>query len=229
MYEIWYDVYDKDGNLISTGPSGFSTTASSSLSISELRAFAINDTKIILALATVSNSWFNEYYRASVVTENDDGIVEVPQPLGKKNLVVPEDTDTEPVNEIIDFTTENLELGFNIKTNKIDTDKFTPEVREMVKTIHLNDLVIVAKEGARQGKYRVGISLPSYNKYDYSFGDEPIYFYTNGATLNWRCTNPEKLEEGIYNQLYVIDGKYVYITVKVIESPDNNSATTVVF
>ncbi len=229
MYEIWYDIYNKDGQLISTGPSGFSTTASSSLSISELRAFAINDTKIILALATVSNSWFNEYYRSSVVTENDDGIVEVPQPLGKKNLVMPEDTDTEPINDVIDFSADELELGFNIKSNIIDTDKFTPEVREMVKTIHLNDLVIVAKEEAQQGNYRVGISLGNYNNYDYSFGDEPIYFYTNGATLNWRCSNPEKLEAGTYNQLYVINGMYIYVTVKVIEPPSNNSATTVMF
>lgn len=36
MYEIWYDIYDKDGQLISTGASDFSTVASSSLYTKEL-------------------------------------------------------------------------------------------------------------------------------------------------------------------------------------------------
>ena len=229
MYEIWYDVYDKDGTLISTGPSGFSTTASSSLTISELRAFAINDTKIILALATVANSWFNEYYRASVVTENDDGIVEVLQPLGKKNLVVPEDTDTEPVNEVIDFTAEDLEIGFNIKENIIGTDKLTSELREQVNSIYLNDITVVAKEETVRGRWKIGFSLPSFQKYDYSFGEEPIYFYTNGRTLNWSCANPENLTPGTYEQMLYIDGKSFYVTVKVIEPPSNDSTSIVVF
>ncbi len=229
MYEIWYDIYDKDGMLVTTGASDFSTVASSALYTLPIRAFVINDTKILLCLSTLSNSWVNEYYRVAVVNENDDGIIEVPQPLGKKNLVVPEDTDTEPVNSVVDFAAEDLELGFNIKENIIGTDKLTSVLREQVNSIYLNDITVVAKEGSVRGRWTIGFSLPTYHKNDYSFGEEPIYFYTNGKTLNWSCANPENLTPGTYEQMLYIDGKSFYITVKVIKPPSNDSASIVVF
>lgn len=229
MYEIWYDIYDKDGTLVTTGASDFSTVASSALYTLPIKAFVINDTKIIMCLSTLSNSWANEYYRVAVVTENDEGIVEVPQPLGKKNLVVPEETDTEPVSDVVDFAADDLALGFNIKKDIIGTDKLTSKLREQVNSIHLSDITIVAKEGTVRGRWNTGITLPSYNYYDYSFGEEPIYIHTNGKTLNWSCANPENLTPGTYEKMYWIDGKGFYIIIKVIAPPSNDSATTVVF
>lgn len=229
MYEIWYDIYDKDGTLISTGPSGFSTTASSSLYVSALRAFVINDTKIILALATVSNSWFNEYYRAAVVTENDDGIVEVPQPLGKKNILTSEDADTTPIDEVVDFAADDLPLAFNIKENVVGTDKFNPDLREQVNTIRLDGVVIVTKEGYISGKQNTGVTLDTFDEYDYTFGDSPVRIYTNGQYLCWYCSEPENLKEGTYNVSYSIGDITICGVVKVIAPPTNDSATTVVF
>lgn len=229
IYEIWYDIYDKDGRLLSTGASDYSKEASSTLSTMPVRGFVINDTKIILCLSSLGNSWFSEYYRSTVVTENESGIIEVAQPLGKKNILSPENTDTEPVKDVLDFAADNLELGFNIRNNIIDTGKFTPALREQINAVHLNDVVIIAKNGAVSGRQNAGTSLESYNKYDYSFGGEPIYFYTNGSNFNWLCTEPENLEPGIYDKTYEIGGKSIYITIKVIAPPSDNHAVTVVF
>ena len=231
MYEIWYDIYDKDGQLISTGASDFSTVASSSLYTTPILGFVVNDTKFVLCLEMLDNSWSNEYFRAAIVTENDEGIVEVPQPIGKKNIVPPNNSETIPVNSSVDFATDNLPLGFNIKENIIGANKLTSELREQVNSIHLEPITIVTKEGSVRGKWSTGISLPSYNNHDYSYssGDAEIYFHSNGRTFNWSCSHPEKLIPGTYNKSYYVDGKTFYIKVNIIAPPSNDSATTVVF
>ena len=229
LYEVWYDIYSEDGTLLSTGASGFATYASSSFYTSELRAFVINDTKLILALADLDNSWFNEYYRASVVTENDAGIVEVPMPLGKKTILPPNNTDTVPANNSVDFTAEDLTLGFNIKNNIIGTDKFNPDLRGQINTIRLDGIVIVAKEGYTSGKQNVGVTLEAFDEYDYTFGNAPVRLYSNGQYFCWYCVAPEKLEEGTYNVSFSIGDLTVCAVVKVIIPPGNDSAATVVF
>lgn len=231
MYEIWYDIYDKDGQLISTGASDFSTVASSSLRTTPLQGFVINDTKIILCLSSLDNDWFNEYFRAAVVTENEDGILEVPLPIGKKNIVAPGSSETIPVSSTVDFALDDLSLGFNIKENIIGANKLTSGLREQVNSIRLDPITIVIKEGSVRGKWNTGISLPSYNNHDYSYssGDTSVYFHSNGSTFNWSCSNPEKLIPGTYHKMYYVDGKSFYVKVNIIAPPSNDSATTVVF
>ena len=229
-YEIWYDIYSASGILLSTGATGFSTNESS-LYKSVIRAFVINDTKIIMCVDNLSNSWINEYYRAAVVTENEDGIIEVPRPIGKKNIVAPGSSETIPVSSTVDFASDDLALGFNIKENIIGTNKLTSGLREQVNSIRLDPITIVIKEGSVRGKWNTGISLPSYNNHDYSYssGDTSVYFHSNGSTFNWSCSNPEKLIPGTYHKMYYVDGKSFYVKVNIIAPPSNDSETTVVF
>lgn len=229
LYEIWYDIYDKDGTLLTTGASSFSTYASSTLYTLPTKVFVINDSKMIIALESLSTTWYNEYYRAAIVTENDEGIIEVPQPLGKKNILTPDSADTEPTEDVIDFAAEELELGFNIKENVLGTDKFNPELREQINTIRLDSIVIVAEAGYISGKQNTGVTLASFDEYDYSFGNSAVRFYSNGQYLCWYCDETENLKEGTYNINYPIGDLTVCAIVKVITPPSNDSYTTVVF
>lgn len=229
MYEIWYDIYDKDGTLLSTGASDFSTVASSALYTTPIRAFVVNDTKIILCLSTLSNSWSNEYYRVAVVNENDDGIVEIPMPIGKKNIVPPDSADTTPTENVVDFAADNLELGFNVKDNVLDTDNLNPQLREQVNTIRLDGIAILTNKDYVSGKQNTGVTLENFDEYDDAFGDSSVRFYSNGQYLCWYCDEPEKLKEGTYNVNYTIGDLTVCTVIKVIDPPANDSATTVVF
>lgn len=228
-YEIWYDIYDENGVKISTGPSGYSIGASAQRYCPKIRFFVMNDTKVILTTDDLEYDVMEEYYRAAVVTENDEGIVEVPIPIGKKNIVAPDGADTVPTERVVDFASDDLELGFNVKENILGTDKFTPELREQINTIRLDSIVIVAKEGYISGKQNTGVTLSGFDEYEHSFGNSPVRFYSNGQYLCWYCDEPEKLNEGTYNVSYPIGELTICAVVKVITPPSNDSYTTVVF
>lgn len=228
-YEIWYDIYSADGTKISTGASGYSLGSSSQRYCPSIRVFVVNDTKILLCLDSLEYSWMEEYYRASVATENDEGIVEIPNPIGKKTITTPTDADTVPTDDVVDFAADDLKLGFNIKNNIIGEEKLNPELKEFVNVIRLDSIVIVAKQGSISGVQNAGVDIGTFDENDYSFGNTPIRIYTNGQNFCWYCTEPENLEVGTYNTCYPTDDKLVYVTIKVISPPTNDAYTTVVF
>lgn len=228
-YEIWYDIYDENDVKISTGPSGYSIGASGQRYCPKVRFFVINDTKVILTVDDLEYDWIEEYYRASVVTENDEGIVEIPMPIGKKNITPPDSADTTPTEDVVDFAADNLELGFNVKENVLGTENLNPELREQVNTVRLDGIVILKNKNYISGKQNTGITLKSFDEYDDSFGNTSVRFYSNGQYLCWYCDEPEKLKEGTYNVSYNIGDLNVCAIVKVIAPPTNDSATTVVF
>ena len=228
-YEIWYDIYDENDVKISTGPSGYSIGASGQRYCPKVRFFVINDTKVLLTTDDLEYDVIEEYYRAAVVTENDEGIVEIPMPIGKKNITPPDSADTTPTEDVVDFAAENLELGFNVKENVLDTENLTPELREQVNTIRLDSIVILNNKDYVSGKQNTGVTLETFDEYDDSFGNTPVRFYSNGQYLCWYCDQPEKLKEGIYNINYQVGQLTICGVVKVIAPPTNNSATTVVF
>ena len=228
-YEIWYDIYSADGTKISTGASGYALGSSAQRYCPSIRVFVVNDTKILLCLDSLEYSWMEEYYRASVATENDEGIVEIPNPIGKKTITTPTDADTVPTDDVVDFAADDLKLGFNIKNNIIGEEKLNPELKEFVNVIRLDSIVIVAKPGSISGVQNAGVDIGAFDENDYSFGNTPIRIYTNGQNFCWYCTEPENLEVGTYNTCYPTDDKLVYVTIKVIASPTNDAYTTVVF
>ena len=228
-YEIWYDIYSADGTKISTGASGYALGASAQRYCPSIRVFVVNNTKILICLDSLEYDWMEEYYRASVATENDDGIVEIPNPVGKKTIVSPKEADTVPTDDVVDFAADDLNFGFNVKENILGTNKLTPELREQVNTIRLDSIVIVAEDEYISGKQNTGITLSSFDKYDYTFGNSPVRVYSNGQYLCWYCDEPENLKEGTYNVSYVIGEITVCAVVKVITPPTNDSTTTVVF
>lgn len=228
-YEIWYDIYSADGTKISTGASGYALGSSAQRYCPSIRVFVVNDTKILICLDSLEYSWMEEYYRASVATENDEGIVEIPNPIGKKNIVSPNSADTIPTKDVVDFVADNLELGFNVKENVLGTENLNPQLREQINTIRLDGIVILTNRDYVSGKQNTGVTLETFNEYDYSFGDSPVRFYSNGQYLCWYCDEPEKLTEGTYNVNYLIGDLTVCGILKVIAPPSNNSTTTVVF
>ncbi len=228
-YEIWYDIYSADGTKISTGASGYSLGSSSQRYCPSIRVFVVNDTKILICLDSLEYSWMEEYYRASVATENDEGIVEIPNPIGKKTIMTPSNADTVPTEDVVDFAADDLKLGFNIKNNIIGEEKLNPELKEFVNVIRLDSIVIVAKPGSISGVQNAGVDIGAFDENDYSFGNTPIRIYTNGQNFCWYCTEPENLEVGTYNNCYPTDDKLVYVTIKVIAPPTNDAYTTVVF
>lgn len=228
-YEIWYDIYSADGTKLSTGASGYSLGASSQRYCPSIRAFVMNDTKAIICLNSLDYEWMEEYYRASVVTENDEGIVEVPMPIGKKTITTPSGADTVPTDNVVDFAADDLKLGFNIKNNVIGEEKLNPELKEFVNVVRLDSIVIVAKPGSISGVQNAGVDIGAFDENDYSFGNTPIRIYTNGQNFCWYCTEPDNLEIGTYNTCYPTDDKLVYVTIKVIAPPANDAYTTVVF
>ena len=68
LAELWYNVYNKDGTLSATGPTGYSAQFGSSY---ELLAFAVNNSKFVVCLADIGKSFLEEYYRVAVVQESD--------------------------------------------------------------------------------------------------------------------------------------------------------------
>lgn len=226
-YEIWYNIYNPDGTLKATGPTGYSLT--SSYGPEELFAWTINDSKFVVCRNKLNNSFLKEYYRATVVEENETGEVVSKIDLGEKNIMPPDTSDTEVVQSRIDFTSTELPLGYNIKDNVIDSDKLDVMLRDQVNSIRLNDIVILTNAGYQSGEQNTGISLDTYSDYDYSFGSSYIRFYTNGQYFRWYCYSPEELTPGTYSKTLEIGDKTIYVTFKIVEPPTNEGSTTVVF
>ena len=229
LYEIWYNIYNTDGTLKASGPTGYSTYFSSSSSKFDLIAWAVNDSKFIVAPANLNNTFYKEYYRVAVVEETDTGEIFSKVDLGEKNITPPEASDTEVIQSKINFASSDLPLGYNIKDNVIDSGKLDVMLRNQVNSIRLNDIVIIAKEGYISGEQNTGVTLSSYSNYDYSFGDSYIRLYTNGQYFRWYCYYPEDLYAGTYDMTLQIGDKAIYVTIKIIEPPTNEGKTTVVF
>lgn len=230
LYEIWYTIKNADGTTRSKGPTGYSTTFSSSFDTYDLMSIAVNNSKFVVCVNQVGHSFIKEYYRVAVVEETLSGeIIGGGGSIGTKNITPPNTTDTEPVQSSIDFAQEDLPLGYNIRNNVIDSGKLDSSLRQQVNSIRLNDIVILKKSGYVSGSQNAGVSLTSYSTYDYTFGSNYIRFYTNGQNFLWYCYYPETLAVGTYYKTFYIGDKTVYVTIKVIVPPTNNGTTTVVF
>lgn len=230
IYEIWYNIKNPDGTVKSRGPTGYSTTFSSSFDTFNLMSIAINNSKFVVCVNQVGHSFIREYYRVAVVEETISGeIISGGGSIGTKNITPPNTTDTEPALSSIDFAQEDLPLGYNIRNNVIDSGKLDVDLRQQVNSVRLNDIVILKKSGYVSGSQNTGTSLPYYSNYDYSFGSNYIRFYSNGQNFLWYCYYPETLSVGTYNKTYYIGDKTIYVTIKVIAAPTNSGTTTVVF
>lgn len=225
--ELYIEVYDKSGNIMSTTRTGWIRT---NYEDSNVFCYPVNNTKVIVTLGRMQNSDYFEFYRAGVVNETEEGeIGGFGSSGGTKNLTPPDTADTEPVQYSIDFDKTDLPIGFNIKDNVVEDNKLSPELRDQINAIRLNDIVILKKEQYQSGTQNAGTTLKSFSQYDYSMGNTGVYVYTNGQNFNWYCTEPEKLAEGTYNRTYNIGEKTVYVTFKIVQPPSNDGVTTVVF
>ena len=227
--ELWYNIYNADKTMRATGPTGYSGYFGSSYDRPDLIAWAVNNSKFIVCLGEIGNSFLKEYYRVAVVTETDTGEIVSSVELGEKNIIPPTDADTEIVQSTIDFGASDLPIGYNIKDNVIDSGKLNAILRDQVNSIRLNDIVILAKEGYQSGSQNTGVTLGSYSTYDYSFGSTYVRLYTNGQYFRWYCYYPENLTPGTYTKSIAVGDKTVYVTIKVICPPSNEGSTTVVF
>lgn len=233
VYELWYYIYNPDGTLRSTGPTGYTrdvgTTAIEDSAYGETLCIAINNSKFVATITNLEKSWHREYYRVAVVTENNTGEIGANVQLGEKNITPPDTADTEVVLPTIDFGQNELPIGFNIKENVIDTGNFETELREQVNSVRLNDIVILINDKYQSGRLNTGMSLSSFSRYDYSMGSSYIRVYTNGQNLCWYCSDPSRLSEGSYEQTYYINDKTIYVKFIVVKPPANEGSTTVVF
>lgn len=229
LYELWYNIYNPDGTLRATGPSGYSGYFGSVFDTYDLIAWAVNDSKFIVCLGQINNSFLKEYYRVAVVEETDTGEIVSKVELGEKIITPPSTSDTEVVQNKIDFGSQELPLGYNIKDNVIDSGKLDAILREQVNSIRLNDIVVLTKEGYQSGEQNTGVTLSSYSNYDYTFGSSYIRLYTNGQYFRWYCYYPEDLTPGTYSKTLTIGDKTVYVTFKIVDPPTNEGSTTVVF
>jgi len=230
IYELWYSIYNKDGTLRATGPTGFSDYFGSGIgSTPDMYAYAINNSKFIVCLETINNNFLTEYYRVAVVSESDTGEITSKVELGEKSITPPDDSDTEVVQNKIDFGSNELPLGYNIKDNVIDTGKLDAILREQVNSIRLNDIVILVKEGYQDGEQNTGVTLSDFSEYEYDFGSSFVRIYTNGQYFRWYCQTPEELEPGVYDKSFKIGDKTLYVTFKVVSPPTSEGSTTVVF
>ena len=227
--ELWYNIYNADKTMRATGPTGYSGYFGSSFDRPDLIAWAVNNSKFIVCLGEIGNSFLKEYYRVAVVTETDTGEIVSSVELGEKNIIPPTDADTEIVQSTIDFGASDLPIGYNIRDNVIDSGKLDAILRDQVNSIRLNDIVILAKEGYQSGSQNTGVTLGSYSTYDYSFGSTYVRLYTNGQYFRWYCYYPENLTPGTYTKSIAVGDKTVYVTIKVICPPSNEGSTTVVF
>lgn len=229
LYELWYNIYNPDGTLRATGPTGYSGYFSSVFVSYEIYAWAMNDSKFVVCLSPLNKSLLKEYYRVAVVEETADGEVVDKVEIGEKSIIPPEDSDTEVVQNKIDFGESDLPLGYNIKDNVIDSGKLDTMLREQVNSVRLNDIVILCKEGYQSGEQNTGITLNSYSEYDESIGSSFVRLYTNGQNFGWYCNNPDDLTPGTYPKIITIDDKTIYVTFKVVRPPTNEGSTMVVF
>jgi len=229
LYELWYNIYNPDGTLRASGPTGYSKKFSSSFDAYDLLAWAVNDSKFIVSVSEIDSSFLKEYYRVAVVEESDNGEITSKVDLGEKTITPPATSDTEVVQDKIDFSSQDLPLGYNIKENVIDTEKLDALLRDQVNSIRLNDIVILIKEGYQGEGQNTGVTLSSYSSYDYSFGSSYVRIYTNGQYFRWYCYNPEDLTPGTYPKTVVIGDKTIYVTFKIVQPPTNEGSTTVVF
>jgi len=228
-YEIWYEIYSPDGEMIATGPTGYEGSFGSVFDTYDFLCYAINNTKFVVCFTKISNSFLLEYFRIATAYETDEGEIKSGGgSLGEKNLTPPDTADTEPIQPVIDFSQDDLPIGYNIKENVIGTDNFEAELRNQVNAVKLNDIVIVKKEGYVSGVQNTGSTLSYFSTYNYSAGDS-IRFYSNGQNVNWYCYYPEDLNEGVYNLTFTSGEKKIYVTVRVIEAPSSDGSTTVVF
>jgi len=225
--ELWYVVRNPDGTVCALGPTGH--TVSSSVSANDVFCIAIGDSKFIAAVKDINSIFAREYYRVAVTTEKADGNVELKGTIGSKMLTPPEDTDTEPVQNVIDFGKDNLPLGYNIKDNVVSSEKLDSNVRERINAIRLNDIVIVKNSETSSGVQNTGITLDEYEEYDATMGDIPVVVYTNGQNFCWYCSDIDSLAPGKYSKHYSIGDKVIYVTFKIVKAPDSDGVTTVVF
>ena len=149
--------------------------------------------------------------------------------IGRKNITSNVETDTEPVQSVIDFAEDNLPIGFNIKSNVIDADNFTVDTREQFNSIKLNDIVILKNGREQSGTQNAGITLDSYNNLCSDFGNANIGFYTNGQNFCWIAYDTDNINTGTYNKYFVIGDKTIYVTIKIVDIPTSDGVTTVVF
>ena len=229
LYEVWYRIYNADGTLRANGPTGYSAMFSSVFNTLALNTIAINNSKFAVYVNKIGHSFLKEYYRVAVVEETISGEIQTGGSIGNKNITPPDTTDTEPIQNVIDFTQNDLPLGFNIRNNVIDSGKLDTELRQQVNAIRLNDIVILKKSGYISGSQNTGVSLSTYSSYDYGMGSNYIRFYSNGQNFLWYCYYPESLTVGTYNKTFYIGDKTVYATIKVIAPPNNNGVTIVTF
>ena len=226
-YEMWYTITDANGRDCAKGPTGY--TARESIAEYDCFCVAIGNSKFIAGVMDVHSNVTNEYYRASVVKENGDGNVSSSTSIGSKTLTPPKDADTVPVQSVIDFGQDNLPIGYNIRDNVISSAKLDSAVREQINAIRLNDIVIVKNTETSSGVQNSGITLAEYEGYDSAMGEEPVVIYTNGQNFCWYCNDIDSLNNGTYNRNYTIGDKVIYVTFKIVEAPDNDGITTVVF
>lgn len=229
LEEIWYKIYNSDDSLRATGPTGYSKYFSSVFDLYDLLTFTTNNTKFLTCIGDVGNSFVKEYYRVAVVSESEDGEVSGKVEIGEKSITPPSGSDTEVVQSTIDFTQNELPIGYNIKNNVIGSGKLDADLREQVNAIRLNDIVILKKAGYVSGEQNTGVTLSSYSSYDYSLGSSYVRFYSNGQYFRWYCNYPENLTVGVYDKTFTVGDKKVYVTIKVIQPPTNSGSTTVVF
>ena len=228
LYEVWIRIYNPDGTLRTNNPTGYTTVFGSALGAFDIVPVVINNSKFYLYDNRLGGAFLKEYYRVAVVSENISGEIQTGGSIGSKNISPPENTDTEPVQNIIDFSEPDLPLGFNIRENVINSAKLNSSLRQQVNAIRLNDIVIIKQQGFVSGTQNTGVMLAEYSNYDYS-GGTYIRFYTNGQNLQWYCYDPENLTAGIYNQSYIVGDKTIYVKIKVIAPPSINGTSTVVF
>ena len=230
MYEVWIRIYNANGTLRTNNPTGYTAVFGSASGAFGIVPVAINNSKFYLYDNRIGGTFLKEYYRVAVVEENISGEIQTGGSIGSKNISPPENTDTEPVQNIIDFAEKDLPLGFNIRENVIDSAKLNSSLRQQVNTIRLNDIVIIKREGYISGVQNTGVVLNSYSDYDYGFGSgDYIRFYSNGQNFLWYCYYPETLATGLYNKTFYWGDKMIYVTVKVIAPPNNSGVTSVTF
>lgn len=229
IYELWYNIYNPDGTLRATGASGYSGYFGSVFDTYDLITYAVNNSKFLVCLGDIGNSFLKEYYRYAVVEETDTGEIVSKVEIGEKTITPPSGSDTEVVQDKINLGDSELPLGYNIKDNVIDSGKLDAILRDQVNSVRLNDIVLLTKEGYQSGEQNTGVTLSEYSSYDYSFGSSYIRLYTNGQYFRWYCYNPEELTPGTYSKAFVIGDKTVYVTFKIVDPPTNEGSTTVVF
>ncbi|MBS7297677.1 MAG: hypothetical protein KIG65_01190 [Eubacteriales bacterium] len=225
--EMWYTITDTDGRVVAKGPTGY--TVDSTKAEKDCFCIAVGNSKFIAGVKDLQTPAAKEYYRASVVKETGDGNVVSSVAIGNKVLTPPADTDTVPVQDVIDFGKDNLPIGYNIKDNVIGTNKLDSNVREKINAIRLNDIVIIKNTETASGTQNTGTTLEAFEEYDSTIGDAAVSVYTNGQNFCWYCSDISGLNTGTYNRYYTVGDKVIYVTYKIVDAPDNKGVTTVVF